>query len=720
MIEQATQAALGAYGSWNQLSVLIVGESFEREGEYLLSKGVRQDNLKSVPIETMAPTLSEQHFDLLLIKIPRAIPYTGSLSEYLETLHQLRDTVSKPRVMVVESEILGFDGRPDYGDPETSLKQIYLEILKSLETKLAGDYINFHEQLLQDVRDEDYEKRLCYIFRSDLVKPIYTEQPELVSLFTQAMLRTLADDHSSRSFEAGFISGSQKEKAALLKVLRPNSKWEDYSALFPKGDEELLRCQNISSTEIDPAGAEIECQIWDDLEEIAGRHFDYLGKKTFNRLSDIEKFRMTGDDQFKSEEKKDNQPDLTHNFRKFEVSTNPLGSLMGGNGLAGANPLAAGLNKPAMPIMQKDEDLVSLEEHGGTFLSMLAAWQRKAVIVGGALFEYNYQEEDGLILGSVIALSREEKLMTHVDSLAKAMGLNGSKKDAKAMLKAFFDFNKTYIKFYDKVRSQLKTSFDQHLGHITKEDYDREREREASLDSGVKVDMKARKEREKKLSELSKSSMKARQELLKKLKDDRGKEQNNQDLNGDVSSEELEVQVATIELSMTEDEIDNINKSLEEKRLQLENKLEVQSQKRKELEEAILKEQSIRDEKRQELEKQRLKKIEAEKAEFTRRQQRLAEERKKREEVKRMRAKSLREAFDRAREAAMRKQESKSGKDDNRPKDKKVEKKKYNPEAVKMMIRFGTDDRKIMSTTGISGDDLTELREAVTQEDSEI
>ena len=390
---------------------------------------------------------------------------------------------------------------------------------------------------------------------------------------------------------------------------------------------------------------------------------------------------------------------------------------MGGNGLAAANPLAAGFNKPSLPLIQKDEELVSLEEHGGTFLSMLAAWKRKAVIVGGALFEYNYQEEDGLILGSVIALSREEKLMDHVDKLAKAIGLEGSKKDAKAMLKAFFDFNKTYIKFYDKVRSQLKTSFDQHLGHITKEDYDREREREASLESGVKVDMKARKEREKKLSELSKSSMKARHELLKKLKDDRSKDQ---EVNGDVSSEELEVQVATIELSMTEDEIENINKSLEEKRLQLENKLEVQTQKRKELEEAILKEQSIRDEKRQELEKQRLKKIEAEKAEFTRRQQRLAEERKKREEVKRMRAKSLREAFDRAREAAMRKQESKGGKDDNRPKDKKVEKKKYNPEAVKMMIRFGTDDRKIMSTTGISGDDLTELREAVTKEDSEI
>jgi hypothetical protein len=717
MIEQATQAALGAYGSWNQLSVLIVGESFEREGEYLLSKGVRQDNLKSVPIETMAPTLSEQHFDILLIKIPRAIPYTGSLSEYLDTLHQLRDTVTKPRVMVVESEILGFDGRPDYGDPETSLKQIYLEILKSLETQLGDAYINFHEQLLQEVRDEDYEKRLCYIFRHDLVKPVCSDRPEIVALFTQAMLRTLAQDHSSRAFEAGFISGSQKEKAALLKVLRPNAKWEDYSSRFPKGDDELLRCQNISNAEIDPAGAEIECQIWDDLEEIAGRHFDYLGKKTFNRLSDIEKFRMTGDDQFKSEEKKDSQPDLTHNFRKFEVSSNPLGSLMGGNGLAAANPLAAGLNKPSLPLIKKEEGLVSLEEHGGTFLSMLAAWQRKAVIVGGALFEYNYQEEDGLILGSVIALSREEKLLTHVDKLAKAIALDGSKKDAKAMLKAFFDFNKTYIKFYDKVRSQLKTSFDQNLGHITKEDYDREREREASLESGVKVDMKARKEREKKLSELSKSSMKARHELLKKLKDDRSKDQ---EVNGDVSSEELEVQVATIELSMTEDEIENINKSLEQKRLQLENKLEVQTQKRKELEEAILKEQSIRDEKRQELEKQRLKKIEAEKAEFTRRQQRLAEERKKREEVKRMRAKSLREAFDRAREAAMRKQESKGGKDDNRPKDKKVEKKKYNPEAVKMMIRFGTDDRKIMSTTGISGDDLTELREAVTKEDSEI
>jgi hypothetical protein len=362
--------------------------------------------------------------------------------------------------------------------------------------------------------------------------------------------------------------------------------------------------------------------------------------------------------------------------------------------------------------------MVSLEHHGSTFLAMLAAWQRKSVIVGGALFEYNYVEEDGLVLGSVIALSSETKLFKPVEELTKALGLEkGSKVDAKAMLKAFFGFNKNYIKFYDKVRSQLKTTFDLHLGHITQEDYDREKEREASLESGVKVDMKARKEREKKLSELSKSSMKARQELLKKLKDDRSKDQNDQ---GEVSDEERDVEMATIELSMTEDEIDNINKSLEEKRRQLEDKLEVQTQRRKELEEAILQEQAVRDEKRLELEKQRLKKIEAEKAEFARRQQRLAEERKKREEVKRMRAKSLREAFDRAREAAMRKQENKGGKDDNRPKDKKVEKKKFNPEAVKMMIRFGTDDRKIMSSTGITEDDLLELRDAVTKEDSEI
>jgi hypothetical protein len=302
-----------------------------------------------------------------------------------------------------------------------------------------------------------------------------------------------------------------------------------------------------------------------------------------------------------------------------------------------------------------------------------------------------------------------------VETFTKALDLPNLKKtDPKAALKAFFGFDRDYIKYYDKIRAQVKVSFDTHLGSLTQEDYQQERERESSLESNVQVDMKARKEREKRLAKLSKSSVKARQELLKKLKENKSSS-----ADSGKGEEQDAVEVASIELSLSEEEMDNLNSSLEAKRKELAEKMAIDEERRIELEEAILKEQEIRETKRKEIEEQRKKKAEAEKADLARRQQRLADERKKREEVKKMRAKNLREAFDRAREAALRKQESKDGKDDT-VKDKKPEKKKYNPEAVKMMIRFGTDSRKIMSSTGISEEDLEDLRDLVSEEDANL
>lgn len=720
MIEQAVQATLGSYGSWSHLSVLVVGAPFEREGEFLIGKGVREDNVDACSIESLVPKLKEKHFDLLLLTIPREVPFTGAYGEVVDTFHQLRDHVEKPRVMVIESEILGYEQQPEYGDTDITIKQLYLEILKKCESDLGDQYIPFHENLLKEVRDENYEERLCFLFNQKEVKALVEKDAEANAIFLKAQLRTLVENHSSRTFEAGFIAGTDKEKQELLNIVKASAKWDDFIKNYPEESDTLLRCQAVSEQQIDTDKTEIDCQIWDKLEELAGKFFDYHGKKTFNRMSSSEKFILTGDTKFEQEDEEET-PDITNNFRKFEVNNSALSGLMGGGGsmgnLGGGNPLAAALGggAPIVPPVASQKTLVSLEEHGEVFLSMLAALKRKAVIVGGALFEYNYNNEAGLVLGSVIALSKDEKLIKQVDALEKALDLPKLKKiDAKAMLKAFFDFNKNYIKFYDKVRSQLKTTFDQHLGSITQEDYDKEKERASSLESGVKVDMKARKEREKKLAQLSKSSHNARVDLLKKLKDKpKGEE-------AETTEEERAVEVATIELSLTEDEIDKINSSLEDKRRELEDKIEMEAMKRQELEDAILEEQRVRDEKRRELEIQRQKKAEAEKAEFARRQQRLTEERKKREEVKKMRAKSLREAFDRAREAAMRKQESKNGKGEEKPKDRKADKKKYNPEAVKMMIRFGTDDKKIMATTGIAEDDLLELKDAVSQEDATL
>ena len=715
MIEQAVQATFGSYGSWNHLSVLIVGQNLQEEGEYFLSKGCKEDNINLCGFEEVKGRLESDHFDILILRFPKEVPFTGAYSEVITSMQQLRDTTQRPRVLLLETSILGFEGDVDYGDPELTLKQIYLEVLSSLEEKLADQYIPFHEKLLDSVREEDYEKRLAWLFDQDETQKAVDSSEELKELFFLAQLRVLVEQHASRTFQAGFIAGGEKERESLFGILKPSLPLAKFMGKFPTNAEDLLTTRKVSDRQIDPDRPEVECQSWDEMETVSGKFLDFHCKKTFNRLSRQEKFQLTGDIQFDQQEEKDSNstPDITHNFRKFEVSDNPLGSLMGGGGAMMGGLNLGGSSAPTPSLSQ--ESSISLEEHGEALLALLASYQRKKVFVGGTLFEYRYDDSDGLVLGSILTLSQDEKLTGKVDAFAKALDLPKLKKtDPKSALKAFFDFNRDYIKYYDKIRAQVKVSFDTHLGSLTKEDYELERERELSLESSVQVDMKARKEREKRLAKLSKSSMKARQEVLKKLKDKKSL------TSGSAKSDDQDdLEVATIELSLSEEEMNQLNSSLQSKRKELEEKIAIDEERRVELEEAILKEQEVRETKRKEIELQRKKKAEAEKADLARRQQRLAEERKKREEVKKMRAKNLREAFDRAREAALRKQESKGEKDET-TKDKKPEKKKYNPEAVKMMIRFGTDDKKIMNSTGISDEDLEELKGLVSQEDANL
>lgn len=712
MIEQAVQATFGSYGSWSHLSVLIVGQNLEEEGEFFLSKGCKEDRISICGFEDINQKLENEDVDILLLRFPKEVPFTGAYSEVITSMQQLRDNTARPRVLLLETGILGYEGDVDYGDPELSLKQIYLKILSALEGNLGDSYVAFHEKLLDSVRDEDYEKRLSWLFDQQETQDLISDSPESQQLFVQAQLRVLVDIHASNTFQAGFIAGSEKEREALFKILKPSQSIEKFMAKFPTNASDLLSTRKISEAQVDPQRPQADCQSWDQMEELAGKFLDYHCKKTFNRLSRQEKFQLTGDIQFEQQEEKESTPDITHNFRKFEVTDNPLGSLMGGG--ASLSGLSLGNStSPTPPPAQ--ENSVSLEEHGEALLALLASNERKSVYVGGTLFEYRFDDEDGLVLGSILTLARDDKLNGKVEAFAKALDLPNLKKtDPKSALKAFFDFDRDYIKYYDKIRAQVKVSFDTHLGSLTKEDYQTERERESSLESNVQVDMKARKEREKRLAKLSKSSMKARKEVLKKLKD---KKTSSLDL---AKGEDQDaVEVATIELSLSEEEMTQLNSSLEAKRKELAEKIAIDEERRRELEDAIQKEQEVREAKRHEIEVQRKKKAEAEKAELARRQQRLAEERKKREEVKKMRAKNLREAFDRAREAALRKQESKGGKDEG-AKDKKAEKKKYNPEAVKMMIRFGTEDKKIMSSTGISEEDLAELKDLVSQEDATL
>jgi hypothetical protein len=724
MVEQAAQATLGAYGSWSHLSAILIGRGLENEADFLSRKGIKEEQLRFLPYTELIASQSEKKDDIIWIQIPPEAEEGQNYEAYLKLMKELRDDSDKARVIVVESGILGFSTNPNYGDPEISLKQVYLQVLDYLEEKLGDRYVKIHDQLIQEIRDDDYEKRLVFLFQHKDLADCWKDDVAL-KLMEQAQARTLVANHSSKTFEAGFIAGQEDELEQLLKQLKPKMDWESFKSKHSQDDNEQLRYLKISDKQIDPELAENRCRIWNELEILAGKQFDYLCNKTFNKYSNVKKYQLTGDDRFEDDDELEiddqQEPDITSNFRKFQVDDNPLSALMGNSGLggnlmggAGGSPLG-GAQSPAMPLPSAKK--VSLEEYGEVFLAMVSAWIRNRVTVGGALFEYSFQSDESLQVGSVIALSTDSKLQDMVINFGKAMGLGGKKANPDELLKIFFDFNNNYIKFYDKVRNQLKASYDQYIGSITQAEYEEEAKHQADLESKIKVDMKARKERDKKLSNLSKSSHKARIELLKKLKEDskpKGEQQ------GESSDTSTEVELAALQMSLTEDEIQELNQRLEERRMMLEEKIEMDRMKREELEEAILKEKEIREQKRLELEKQRQKKAEAEKADFNRRQQRLAEERKKREEVKKMRAKSLREAFDRAREAAIRKQGSKGTAVEENKDDKKAEKKKYNPEAVKMMIRFGTDDNKIMSTTGISGDDLVDLKEEVANEDKNL
>jgi len=722
MVEQAVQATLGAYGSWSHLSAILIGQGLENEADFLERKGVKESLLRFLPYSELEDSQTERKDDIIWIQIPHDAEAGRHYRDYLKLMKTLRDQADKPRVIVVESGILGYSEVLEYGNAETSLKQIYLQTLDFLEEKLGAEYVKYHDQLIQEIREENYEKRLVFLFQQEKLKDFWKDAVGQ-KLLVQAQMRSLVLNHSAKTFEAGFIAGQEDELEQLLKQLKPNYSWSEFKAKCLKGESNELRFLNLCEQQTDLALPESRCKYWNELEKLAGKQFDYLCNKTFNKYSNIKKYQLTGESRFEDGEEPeadDSKPDISSNFRKFQVDSNPLSSLMGGNlpGNAFGRDMGALMPAKTPVVPLASAKATSLEEYGEVFLAMMSAWIRNRVTVGGALFEYYFQGDTGIQVGSVISLSADQKLQSNVIEFGKALGLDGKTPNPEELLKTFFSFNKNYIKFYDKVRSQLKVSFDQYLGTVTASDYEEEARHLADLENKFKVDIKAKKERERRLSSLSKSSHKARLELLKKLKEE------TKPKDGQTSDSELEnnneVEMAALEMSLTEDEIEKLNQKLEERRRMLEEKIELESMKRKELEDAIKHEQEIREQKRLELEQQRQRKIEAEKADYNRRQQRLTEERKKREEVKKMRAKSLREAFDRAREAAIRKQGAKGGKDADLKDDKKAEKKKYNPEAVKMMIRFGTDERKIMSTTGITEDELVELKAVVSAEDSTI
>lgn len=714
LIEQATQAAFKVFGSWKNIRVLIIGEVFLNEKPFLLSKGVTEDNISTVNFDgDWESALSTQSHEIVLLSIQNS-ELKGQYETLIHNLQKLRDNTQTKRILCIENELVGFNKQIKINDPSESLKQIYLSILKELENELGEAYISFHDKLLKDIKSEDYEKRIINIANNESIKDSTTK--EIVqSLFVNAQIISLYKEHSSKTFESGFIAGNNDELEKIYKLFKPKGNWADFKKGFPKNNDEKLCFQKLSSNQTDPDYPQTISETWAELEELAGKFFDLQCNKAFNQLDGAEKYILTGDSKYEDVQQEEasssnKTPEINANFRRFELDSNPLGGMMGGNPLFGGGATAA-------PSPKSSKKYFNLKEYGETFIAMIAAWHRQCVYTGGALFEYLYKnDDDQTIQGCVITLSINKDLLIQVNQLSESLDLPNLKNnvDGKKVLDIFFTFKKNYTNYYDKVRNLLKSSHDFYIGTIKKEDYEALQKQEESISEKFEVNLDSIKEKKRKQQKIAESLKKGRLSAIKSQKVSKIKEYL-ETTDGEISEE-------IIELDLNDAELDELNNSLEMKRMELEEKLDTQRQHREALEAEIEKEKAERDAKRQEIELERQRKKEEMLQERLKRQQRLQEERKKREDVKKLRAKNLREAFEKAREAAIKKQEVKSvNKQDSTQEDKKKnEKKKYNPEAVKMMIRFGTSDKKIESSTGISTEDLAELKSIVAEEDAKL
>lgn len=718
-IDQAVQSTFGLFGTWNSLQVLLYGHSFAHEKFYLKKKGVREENFIECDGDP-ENILSKTEADLLLIEMDSS-QLDNSYEKFISLLNKLRNSTQKKRVIIVETGILGYKQLDTQFDDSNSIKQIYLQILSKLEKILKDDYIHLHEKLIREVSDEDYEHRLTFLYSCKEVADIL-DQENLKEDFATAQVHAVVRSHASKSFESGFIAGDEDELQKMHKLLKPKQKWENFKNSFPKGEPEHLHWLNMSESQIDTDTPLRHADMWNELEDYSGEFLDFHCGKAFNRLSAKEKVDITGEDRFEDKslnsEPAANMEVEDSGFRKFAIEQNPLESLMGQS----ANPFNS-MSPQGMPAPSGQNEKISLAEYKEVMLAILASWHRQCVYVGGSLFEYCYENDDQqLILGCTIALDQDTKLLHHVNNLAESFGLPNLKKkiDTKLAIKSLFAFNKAYLVFYDKIRTQLKKTPGFHIGPLKIEDYNAELAAEQEAEKKIQIDLKARREKERKKSLETERRYKAHLERIKILKEQRGGRP--QKVDEDQSDNATEKNVDRVKIDPNQ--LQQMNEDLELKRLELEEQIEEERKKREELEDAIKQEQEIRDLKRKEIEEERKRKQELEKAERLKRQQRLAEERKKREDVKKMRAKNLRDAFEKAREAAIKKQQNKINQGQKQgggdEADKKAEKKKYNPEAVKMMIRFGTDDKKIISTTGIDEDDLKALRDEVQSEDQQL
>lgn len=726
LTDQVVKAAFGIHGNWKPLELELSGSLLD-EKEFALYRGALDERVNETTAAKLAKKSSPESFELCLLDL-EGDKVTQDYSSYLEFLRTLRvRSGEKPSAIFIETPIPGLTGE-EYGDPKLSLKQVYLDVLKLLEEKMKRDeYVAFHERMLSEADSEDPEHRLCVIIKDAEISKLVGE-PEFLTHFDKARMRVLAKEHASKSFESSFIAGDEKEMQELLAMIDSKTDWESFSKKYPEDEDKALLSDSVLdfATSGDALLPRKHSETWNALEKKAGRFFDFLCGKTFNRLSRDEKFRMTGLTKYAapaSDQPKQDLAPAAPSLHKFKLDADPMSSLLGGT--------------PAGPSLDKIEPAAkeSLNEYGDTFLALLIGALRKTVYIGGALYEYSFIDPEGKFkLGTAVVVATDPKLTKIAGELAKELGVPKRKKnfDEKKVLQLFFDFFKNYTKYYDKVRSGLKPLSDNFLGTITEADYEAKRPRvdDVSVEEKERL-KKARRERERRAQEQARKKAEAQELKVKKLKEQKEKEKEQERLKKEqdqkVKSKDTDFVPQAPKLSEEE------KKELEEKRAALEMEMEERTLKKEELEKNRKRIEEEHKRRKAEQEALMAKRREQEKLERQRRQERLNEERRRRDEVRAQRENMLRSAFEKAREKAQKKAEDKGSRQGSKdPRGKRGQQQKSislsdlkkslqgddsaSPEEIKTMIRFGTDLDTIHQKTGVDMEDLLQYQEEVNQE----
>lgn len=700
ILENSVASVFGLRNDWSSLRIHLAGPQPLRDRAYFIDRGVAADHISSSDTVDI-PSIPENAQVICLQFTPDV--FKASYTHYLDAMRALRDKPRRgPQVICSECALPGSLDPAAYGECDKSLRQVYLEVLSCLEKSMkAPEYLRLHGELISAVPEEDIEERLVWLSKCPELKS-KSKDKDLTRLYLQAGLRLIADAHTLKTLECALIAGDAKEFESILNLVAPKNYRDRLSRKVEKESAGWLNnCPLLAGQLLPDASLPKEIGTrWSELENICGQFLDHRCGKAFNRLPAAMKSSLTGEKSYADEAKVEAlaaKPDLSQSFKKFELEANPLSALMG---------QGSSLNALIEPVSSGSGTHYSLQAYGEHLLPMLAAWQRQRIHVGGSLFRYAYTDASNhLYLGSSITLSEDQELHSYIRQLVEAFDLPAMKKPLQAdfALKAIFGFQRHYTRYFDRIRATLKPMDQFILGTLAADDV------YVPSQSGSQVSIKSNAERLARREIEKEALRKARIQRVLAWKQAK-KSQRQQNMEAAVTPDSAHERVESAEVEVNE----QLLEELELKRMGLIQRIEDKAKREIEMAEARRKLKEDQERRKRELEEQLVRRREQEKIEQQKRAEKLVEEKRKREEVRQRRVDSLRSAFVKAQESAQKKQEAK---DAQKAEQTKKKKKDINPEAVKMMIRFGTATSAIAARTGLSEDKIEELRKAVNAED---